>query len=549
MQIHWWTNSWIVLLPALITLFISYTFRRINTALLVGIVTACALIVEPQYYTTPTLALSKIWQTTQLDHVLTWSGSFNRLYMFLFLFILGIIISLITATGGINAYARIVSSRLKTAREVQTASLFLSLILFIDDYLSNLTAGSVMRPLSDKFRIARVKLAFLINSMAAPITILSPISSWVAEITTQLSNAGVSNTITPTTLILANPFSLYLQLIPYIAYSFILVASVIFIVQRGISFGTMRIHEEIAQTTGNLVGGKPLPVAASLTNPSPENSIIDFIVPIVTLVVCVIGGLLYTGNASLFGGTRSLIEAFQNGDIFSTLFFSGFCSLSISLCLALLRNKIALHHLFPVIKDGINLMYPSIFMLCLAWTLSSLLTNELQTGQYLAHLLSEKIPLSLLPVVFFIVSCITTIAIGSSWGAIALMTAIAIPMTITFVHVATPASLEAIPSIFPILGAILSGAIAGNTVSPLADATIMASTSTQCYHADHIRTQTQYCIAPFIATACTFILFGFTNLAQSLWGTLFVVGIGIIISWTLLSFIQYYDHRKTKKTD
>src|SRR5262249_44330539 len=152
------------------------------------------------------------------------------------------IISLISATGGINAYGRFIRPYIHNARNAESASLILSLLLFIDDYLSNLTTGSVMRPITDQFRIPRVKLAFLVNSMEAPITILSPVSSWVAEIVTQLSNSGINTT--PQSLISANPFSVYLDLIPFIFYSFILIASVIFIVRRSISFGLMKQQEE-----------------------------------------------------------------------------------------------------------------------------------------------------------------------------------------------------------------------------------------------------------------------------------------------------------------
>ena len=464
--------------------------------------------------------------------------------MFIFLIILGTIISLISYTGGINAYGRFIRPYIHNARSAESASLILSLLLFIDDYLSNLTTGSVMRPITDQFRIPRVKLAFLVNSMAAPITILSPVSSWVAEIVTQLSNSGINTTAH--SLIYANPFSLYMDLIPFIFYSFILIASVIFIVRRSISFGLMAEQEKIAQSTGNLFGGKQ-PLAPTAMQSSDSDSIIDFITPVIVLVGCVIGSLLYTGDYMLVGGQRTLIESFQHGDIFTSLLVSGCVSLTISILLALCRKKVSTDQLPLLFMQGFNHMYSSIIMLILAWTFSTLITNELGTGQYLASLFVNSLPLFLLPLIFFIVSALTTVAIGSSWGAIAIMIAIAVPMIISLTHITSPASLADIPWLFPVLGAILSGAICGNTISPIGDATIMASTSTQAYHEDHVTTQFTYSIAPIIASSCSYLIYGFIiSFFPPFISAVVTLSIGISISCLLLLLMNKQKQRIPK---
>src|SRR5579859_4561232 len=516
-------QSWITLIPPLLTLGVAYYTRKITYSLLLGIISACFIITGYALIPTAFLSVKSIWQTTQIGNLLTLTGPLNRLYMFIFLVVLGTIISLISHTGGINAYGRFVRPRVRNAREAESASIILSLLLFIDDYLSNLTTGSVMRPITDSFNIPRAKLAFLVNSMAAPITILSPVSSWVAEIVTQLSNSGINTSASA--LINANPFTVYLNLIPFIFYSFILCASVLFIVKRDISFGVMAQQEHVAQKTGNLFGGKKS-LGSNRVSSSKSDSLIDFLLPVVLLISFVILGLLYTGYQT---GSHTLIEAFQHGDIFTALLSGGCISLLSSLLFALARKKITLPEIPFLFMHGWGLMYSSIIMLCLAWTFSSLITNELGTGQYLAHLVVGTLPLFLLPIIFFILSIITTIAIGSSWGAIAIMIAIAVPMIISLSHVITPALLTDIPLLLPTLGAILSGAIAGNTISPIGDATIMASTSTQSYHQDHVQTQTAYSFYPIVATGCTYIVYNFLASFISLFISAFIaVIVGIV---------------------
>jgi tetracycline resistance efflux pump len=179
-------------------------------------------------------------------------------------------------------------------------------------------------------------------------------------------------------------------------------------------------------------------------------------------------------------------------------------------------------------------------MLCLAWTFSSLISNQLGTGHYLAQLLVGSLPLFMLPVIFFFSSIVTTVAIGSSWGAIAIMVAIAVPMVLTLTQVVTPTTIEHIYIMLPVLGAILSGAIAGNTISPIGDATIMASTSTQTYHEDHVKTQWAYNLPAIIATGFSFSIYCFLASYTSLFiSVVIALTIGIGLSCILLS----YQHR------
>lgn len=405
----------------------------------------------------------------------------------------------------------------------------------MDDYFSSLTVGSVMRPLTDMYKIPRAKLAFLVDSMAAPLAILCPFSSWVAAIIGFLRDNGVSSIPGKNTLILASPLKTYLNMIPYIFYSFIIIASSFFIVRTGISYGLMGKHEAIADTTGNLYGGR-LDVKTSSHDPHEKNKetacVLDFLIPILILFLSVVGGLLYSGNAAFLCGTKSCVEAFQNSNAAIALFTGGIFSLVCCTSFYLLRKKLSFNEIIPLYKEGILLMAPAILILILAWTLGDLLRNELFTGQYLASLMVGAVSKTLFPVIFFIASLLIAFAIGSSWGTAAIMFPIAIPLVISFLNIQPPTTLDYLPILFPVLGAILSGAVAGDHISPISDTTVMSATSSGSHHMDHVRTQMTYALPLIFSTAVAFLVAGLLT-GYPLW----VVSIGSLTVGLLLSFL------------
>jgi tetracycline resistance efflux pump len=516
-------QTWIVLIPPILTLLMAFITKKVRLSLILGIFSSAFIAKNYSLLESLKLGIYQIWSTSQIANLFTWSGSFDTLYLFTFLIALGCIVALMNITGGACAYGKIIKKKLYDARTTETASLLLSMTLFIDDYLNSLTVGCVMRPLTDTFKIPRAKLAFLIDAMAAPLVILMPVSSWVAVITGQLNQAGVSDDLMDKPLIIADPFYTYAQMIPFIFYSFIIIASCWFIVRKKISFGLMAQHEEIARKTGNLFGGKEAAVGQMCPIETDEGCLIDFFFPIISLVITVIGGLLYSGKSWIFGGPYTIIQALQESDIFPVLFWSGLATLGASIIMAWARNKLKFRQIYSVFSEGIKLMGPSIIILLLAWSFSALLTKELNTGQYLAHLLIGTLQGAWLPCMFFITSTIISITIGSSWGTVAIMIPLIIPMLISFFGVATPTILSNLPLFLPSLGAILSGAVAGDHLSPISDTTIMSSTSSGAHHLDHVQTQWGYAVPALIGTGIAFIIAGFT----AHWNTWASIGLSI----------------------
>jgi tetracycline resistance efflux pump len=531
--------DWLVLLPPLIVLTCAFITRRVITSIFLGIISAAFILNNydiPKLFST---IISRTWEKSELQTLTSWSA-FNEnwgLSICLFLLTLGIIIVLVNHSGGAYAYSSFIKKRLKSKKATQTASLTLSLFFFIDDYFSSLTVGSVMQPLTDKFKIARAKLAFLVDSMAAPLAILAPVSSWAAYVVIQLRKAGICKTTHPETYILADPFFVFTQTIPFIFYSLIIIASAWFIVRRQISIGLMNRHEKVAEKTDNLFCGKK-PLTRKMRDVTKENieqaSVFDFLIPIITLIICVIIGLLYSGGFFIFGGKNNLLIALQNAKSQMALFWAGVITLVSTIIFYLIRKKIKPKEILSNLWEGAGLMFSTVIVLVLAWTFSGIL-DDLGTGPYIANLLIGHVAIKFLPLLFFAVTAITAGSMGSAWGAMAVIIPIAIPMLISFMQLQAPVMLQSLPIFFPMLGAILSGATSGNHMAPVSDTTIMSAKSSGAYHMDHVQTQYTYALPALFCTGLAFLVSGFMITYPTWINILTSVGSGIVVNFLYLT--------------
>jgi len=533
--------SWLIFLPPLCVLIIAFTTKRIITALFIGIVLSAFIAYNGAVIPSIQLVLQSLFEK---------ATDIENLYTFAFLLCLGVTLAFINYTGGALALGNILTKRLTTKKDTETSSLILSCILAIDDYLNCLTAGYVMQPLTDRFHIARIKISFLINSMTVPLTILIPISTWAGFLLRQFSLAKISLDAADNPKILADPLIVYFKSIPFILYSFITIAAVCFIVRRQITFGLIKKHEDIARTTGNLFGGKTA-VARPLTPPiSSENlSLWDFFLPMGTLFIGFFIGILYSGNFFLFGGTNTFVAAFKTARVIPVLFVIGFITMMLTIAMALLRNNVSYKQIPRLIKEGIQLTLPAIILIYFAWTFSALLSDQLGIGQYLAtHLLSNVLP-ALLPVMLFITTTSISFIIGSAWGTIAMMLPISVDI-LTSLNTQTmlPTDLTSICLLLPSIGAVLSGALAGNHLSPIADVAIMSSTSTGAHLVDHVKGQTSYIIPCFLATCIAFIMVGFIA-CNNVWLAIgLALSIGITFCCTLLYLLHRRAHNKKMRS-
>lgn len=524
-------NGIIVLLPPILVLISAFILRKLNPSLAIGILSAS--FIASGFSVTGTSQLAGVRLFNQLRDP-------DYLYLYGFLLIVGILIVLLNKTGGAQAFAHAITRHIRSKKAAETSSILMSSILFIDDYLSNLTVGYVMRPLTDKFEIPRAKLAFLIHSLSGPLVIMVPVSSWVAMITSQLDLAGIGIQ-EPHIKIVADPFFVYLNTIPFIFYSILIISSVWFIVRKKISYGPMRTQEKIAQESGNLFGGKKTITEPIEHHEKSSGTIVDLILPLIVLISSVFTGILYVGGFWLFGGNRSLLESFQNNtQTFFALFSAGLITLLFSFVFAYVRQLIKKNDISFIVKNGAILMQGAVLMVFLASTFGTILKHDLQVGTYIAQALIGSIYISLLPLLFFIISTIIATITGSSWGTIAIMTPVTIQMLVTLLHLDGPVTLDQIPILLPILGAVFSGSVCGDHISPISETTIMAATSSGAYPIDHAYTQFFYALPAILSTAVAFLISGLLS-----GYSLTIMLIGSLLAGLLSCFLLlWYFNRK-----
>jgi len=491
-------NTPLVLLPPLLVLIIAFITKRVLFSLGIGIIVAAFIAASFNPLTTTLLVLKHTY--TQIN--------LSNLYIFGFLTALGMLITLIAHAGGSAAYSNLIKRFSTTKMGVECATVGLSLCMLFDDFFSSITVGCIMRPLTDHFKIPRAKLAFLIDSMAAPLVILIPFSSWIAMLIMQLQQAGIHKNPTADTLIIGDPFSLYLHIIPYIFYSFCIFLTVLIIVLARFSFGSMAHHEELAETTGNLFGGKHEQILPYTTQCPTSGTLRDFFIPLILLLGSIFIALLSTGGYTLFGGNHSLLQALINTNIFKSLFFGSITATVLSWLLFAYKGSFSHTNKRVLLKEGASMMKSAIVILFVAWTFSSLLIDELHSGAYLAQILAGSVHPTLLPALFFIIAAICSIAIGSSWGTIAVITPLAVPMLVQLTQLPIPLAMHALPLLLPLIGGIFAGAIAGDHVSPLSSTTLMSSASSGCHHTDHVHTQLSYALPAGIGAVVGYIIAG-----------------------------------------
>lgn len=514
--------SWLSILPPLVVIICAVVLRKLNMALLCGIISAALIATQGSPVDTATLLGSRFWsQIIDID----------KAYLYIFLISLGTMIALFNYTGCARTFASIISKRIRSARAAQTSSIFLSFMLFIDDYLSILTNGFVMLNLTDRYGVARTKLAFLIHSLAGSVVILAPVSSWVAAITTYLGQAGVSPLMEADTIVLSDPFYVYLSSIPFIFYSFLIIGSVFYIVNRNISYGPMHAYEIEAATH--------MPSNSEQHNILPTNrwAFLDLTLPLATLVITVIVGIPIAGGYP----TVSFMDAVKhNNQTFLIMCIGSLLALVVALAFAHYRKAVSIRAYPSLVAEGFDSMQSSIVMIFLAAVLGIMMREDLHAGKFLAQALLHSTSLALLPVLMFVTSLVTALAIGSAWGTMALIIPLAIPMVASLSQLSIPLALSALPLLTPVLGAIFSGAVCGNHISPLADITIMSALSTGVTPLQHFYTQLPYAIPALISCTIGFILVGILMPLPLMINGIISLGISMILCMGMLEIANRF---------
>lgn len=486
------------ILPAIIALALAIITRRVLISLGVGIVLGALLLTDFSVVNSATYIF------TTVKSVVIEEGSINSWNMSIvtFLLLLGMMTALLTLSGGTRAFANWALEHIKDKRGASLLAAFLGVFIFIDDYFNSLAVGSVARPVTDRFHVSRSKLAYILDSTAAPMCILMPLSSWGAYIMTIIAGILVSHGITDYSALGA-----YILLIPMNFYAVFTLLMVFAMIYFKLDIGLMKEHEALAEKNGisiesdnNNHQAVDLQDELGITE-SEKGKVSDLIYPIVTLILATLFFMLYTGGQALAENNVafSLLGAFENTNVGNSLVYGGLVGLLLALT-TVFKQKLPLKEIGSALWIGVKSMSGAIIILFFAWSIGSVI-GDMKTGAYLSSLIQGNIGLHWLPVILFILSGAMAFSTGTSWGTFGIMLPIAGDM----------AGATDLALMLPMLSAVLAGSVFGDHCSPISDTTILSSTGARCKHIDHVATQLPYALSMAAVSIVGFITIGYTN--------------------------------------
>ena len=499
------------LLPPVVAIGLALITKEVYSSLFIGILTGGVL-----YAASNASGFEGVFNAVLNDGLISNLADSYNVGILIFLVILGIIVVLMNKAGGSKAYGDWAAEHIKTRAGASLATFLLGVLIFVDDYFNCLTVGSVMRPVTDKHKISRSKLAYLIDATAAPVCIIAPISSWAA---------AVSGTIEG-----VNGIQLFIHTIPYNLYALLTLIMVVFIALTDMDYGPMKTHERNAKN-GDLFTTRSTVYAPDDQPAHSKGKVIDLILPVVILIALCVLGMIYSGG--FFSG-ESFVDAFANCDASFGLSLGSLFALIIIIAYFMCRKVLTFTECMDSITAGFKQMVPAILILTFAWTLKTM-TNLLEAGPYVSGIVrSASGFMVLLPVVLFVVAVGLSFATGTSWGTFGIL--IPIVTGVFSEEIAAVSTVSGIPEMTIIcISACLAGAVCGDHCSPISDTTIMASTGAQCDHVNHVTTQLPYAFTVAGVCIAGYLISGFIQNVYVVLGVSILLMIGVLMAIKMLS--------------
>ncbi len=503
------------LLPPIVAIGLALITKEVYSSLFVGSLTGAVI-----YAASSSSGIEGVFTTVVHDGLIANLSDSYNVGILVFLVVLGTIVALMNKAGGSRAYGEWAAKHIKSKTGACISTFVLGALIFVDDYFNCLTVGSVMRPISDKYKVSRSKLAYIIDATAAPICIIAPVSSWAA---------AVSGTVEG-----VNGIQLFISTIPYNLYALLTIIMVIFISLTGVDYGPMKLHEDNAEKGDLFTTRRTVYDTADDTDVS-GGKVIDLIIPVIILIICCITGMIYSGG--FFSG-ESFVDAFANCDASYALSLGSIISLILIIVYFLARRVLTFDECMNAIPAGFKQMVPAILILTFAWTLKTM-TGLLEAGAYVSGIVKSASAIAiLLPCILFVVALGLAFATGTSWGTFGIL--IPIVTGIFSSELAGVSEAGEIPKMVIIcISACLAGAVCGDHCSPISDTTIMASTGAQCDHVNHVSTQLPYALTVAAVCVVGYIFSGFVQNAFA------VLGLSIVLMLAVLLFIRSFEKKKS----
>ena len=499
-------GTWWSLVPPLLAIVLALVTKEVYSSLFIG-VAAGALLYTGFHPWNAFTALFTIMKDSM------------NLNILIFDVLLGMIIVLMSKSGGSATYGKWAGSKIKSKKSAMLATTGLGILIFVDDYFNCLTVGSVMRPVTDRYKVSRAKLAYIIDATAAPVCIIAPISSWAAAVNSYVpKDAGITG------------FQLFLRTIPYNLYALLTLVMVFFVITANFDFGLMKKHEQNAARGDLFTTGKEEFEQVKAEEISEKGKVIDLILPVAVLIISAIAAMIYTG---FLGGADNVVSAFAGCDAETSLIFATMITVFVMLVLYLPRKVITFKAFMESFVDGFKLMIPAIGILIFAWTLKGM-GDALQIGTFVQSVVGSSASASLfLPAILFLVAIFLAFSTGTSWGTFAILVPIAIAMF--------PGT-DKLEMMIISVSAVLAGAVCGDHISPISDTTVMSSAGAQSNHINHVTTQMQY--AAVVAVIC-FIGYIIAGVVKIWWVAL---GVSVLMLLVTLSVIKKLSQKGSERS-
>jgi len=527
--------GWTSLLPPLVAIGLALATREVVLSLFTGLWLGAFLLAgyDPVSGT-----------LTSLDYVVNGLSDPDHASIIVFSLLLGGMVGVISRNGGTRG---VVDAVKRFATNRKRAQLFTSLsaaTLFFDDYAGTLIVGNSMRPLTDRLGVSREKLAYIVDSTAAPLAVLAVVSTWIGFEITQIRNAlrQVAEQTVDAGLraeLLAgaeNPFNVFLHSVPYLFYPILALSFVLMVTLTGREFGPMLHAERRAATGGGVIRPGAMPAAdtssgAFATKPGTPLRWHNAAVPVIVVILVALVSLYYTGASALAPEERTLRAIIGEANPFSSLLWAAFAGCVVAIALSVAQRILTVTESLEAWVSGLQSMMLAMVILVLAWSLGTV-TQDLGTGQFLAGLLSEALPLTALPMLVFLIAAGTSFATGTSWGTMAILFPVVIPLAVAMGAGIGFAGGSDYTILLGTISSVMGGAVFGDHSSPISDTTVMSSMSSSCDHIDHVRTQLPYAVL----VAGVAILFGEIPSAFGVPPLVSIVA-GIIVLYAVLRLV------------
>jgi Na+/H+ antiporter NhaC len=490
--------GWLTLLPPLLAIILALIFREVIVSLFFGIWLGALLLNDWN-------PLAASLRSVDQFVVGTVAGDADKISIVVFSLLLGGMVGIMSRSGGTRGIVEAMRPLATSPRRGLFFTWLAGIIIFFDDYANTLIVGNTMRPVTDRLRVSREKLAYIVDSTAAPVAAIAVISTWVGfEISLigdalQTSATQATDPVLREQLLRANPFSVFLHSIPFLFYPIFAVSFVLMTILTRRDFGPMLKAETRARTTGELLGPGATPaadVSGGVLEPDPgtQHRWYHAAVPVLAVIAVALAGIYSTGAAGLEGADRSLSSIVGAADPFRTLIWASATGLAVALIMAIAGRVLTLQQGIDAMVNGMKAMFMAIVILVLAWGLGGV-TEELGTGTYLADRISDTLPLVVLPVLVFFVAAVISFSTGTSWGTMAILFPVVIPLAVAMGAGVGFDGGEHYSILLGVISSVMAGSLFGDHCSPISDTTIMSSMASGCDHIDHVRTQLPYALA------------------------------------------------------